>query len=568
MTKGSRTSSTPATSGSASLRGFWGLAAAQFLGAFNDNALRWFLIALAMREVSSKEEAAGVMSAATTVFLLPFILFSMHAGSLADHFSKRRVLMLSKAAEVFVMLFCMVGLLIGQDFDFILPYLLVGLFLMGAQSTYYSPAKFGVLPEILPEERLSWGNGIFEMTGMLAIISGSIFGAECVGMFTSKLFFAPLCFAVAAALGFVATCFVPPVPPAAPHEPVRINPLPLLKDHIRVLRNKILLATLLSVVAIWSLGVLFQLNVALYAKENLGFAERHTALPMGTVAVGVAVGTVLAGHLSGRTIEMGLVPLGATGIAAASVLLYFTSHSLVLTFLAVTLLGIFAGFFIVPNHAFLQEESPLERKGSVWAATNFLQTCGMLVAAEIFGFFHGVLKLSAPEVFLVSGVGIFLLACCLFIVLPESLARTVVWFFLLLRGGVRVVGQEHIPVHGPLVFLIRGAHKHNFFSVLAGTRRFIRFVLPSSFLRDPFVAFCARNLKALVIEENRITPEALQGKIKELLAQGESVGLLQDNDPADSRNSTESLLPPDHPRVNVTIRQEGRSLEVHFASAA
>jgi MFS family permease len=163
-------------------RGFWGIVLAQFLGAFNDNGLRWFLIAYSLRDVSPQEQGR-VITWASFLFLCPYAIFSMHAGSLADRHSKRSVLIASKSAEAAIMALCAVALLFGGGPSFTLPVLLSTLCLLGVQATYYSPAKFGVLPEVLPERLLSWGNGIFEMTGASAGPSSS---ASSRGRFGSR----------------------------------------------------------------------------------------------------------------------------------------------------------------------------------------------------------------------------------------------------------------------------------------------------------------------------------------------------------------------------------------------
>ncbi len=520
-----------------------------------------------MRKIQNEGEIAGFMSLATTVFLLPFLLFSMHAGGLADHFSKRGVLMVSKAAETAVMLFCMAGIVIFEDFSYLLVYLLFGLFFMGAQSTYYSPAKFGILPELLPEKLLSWGNGVFELSGMIAIILGSISGAECVGFFEGRLHLAPALFAVAAALGLLATWFVPHVAAAAPSRPIPINPLIALREQAsHLIRNRILFLTLIAVVFIWSLGVLFQLNMALYAKDDLGFDERHTAIPMGIVAVGVGLGTMLAGLVSGKTIEVGLVPIASVGVALASVVLSFTAGSFIVTFAAVAMLGVFAGLFIVPTHALLQEESPTEHKGGIWAATNLLQTVGMLIAAEIFALLHGIVHLSAPQVFFACGWGILGLAMLLLFLLPESLGRMAAWLriFLAYRGDIR--GQHHVPAQGPILFLIAGPPQRQFYLLMAGTRRFVRFVLPQALLRGLFSSVLGRTLNAIRIEP--AAEAAIRQEAAAALRKGHTLAIFSDGtaeEPTLSSHALSELLgEAAAPVIPVVLQKDGKRFLLRF----
>jgi acyl-[acyl-carrier-protein]-phospholipid O-acyltransferase/long-chain-fatty-acid--[acyl-carrier-protein] ligase len=470
---------------------------AQFLGAFNDNALRTFLIALAVKKLQDRDQVSYVISLAPALFLLPYLFFSMHAGSLADHFSKRTVLMWSKAAEALILAIAVMGFLTQSDFVLVCSFLLAVLFLLGIQATYYSPAKFGVLPEILPERLLSWGNGVFEMTGVLAIIAGCASGPSFVALPEKHYYLAPLVFTLAALLGLLATWFVPRLPPAAPNMPMRINPLSdLLTYGGRLVRHRVLTLTLLAVVYMWSLGLLFQLNIAMYAKEALRLDEANLGLPMAMVAVGIGIGNVAAGYLSGKTIEIGLVPLASVGMALFSAALYFTAGSMPLTFVCIGILGCFAGLFIVPTHALLQEESAVEDKGGIWAATNFLQTVGMLLASGFFALLCA-LGLTPPAIFLVCGIGTLVASFFIVLILPEALGRMILWAKGKALFRVQVGGQEHVPAHGPILFVVNGPPALEGFLLLAGTRRFVRFALPpesaSTFLLRTF----ARSLKAI-----------------------------------------------------------------------
>ena len=476
-------------------QGFWGIVTAQFLGAFNDNALRWFLIALSLKEISKESRRAQTIALASALFLLPYLIFSMHAGALADRYSKRTVLMWSKAAEAAVMALCLGGLLLGTDFNWILPLLLGALFLLGTQAAYYSPAKFGVLPEILPERRLSWGNGIFEMTGVIAIILGSACGSAFVGIFHDRLYLAPAVFVGVALLGLLATWFVPPLPAADPDSPPMKAVTALIAQGRKLARHRILLLTLIAVVYIWSLGLLFQLNIALYAKQILLLEESKVGNAMAVAAIGVALGNISAGYLSGKTIEMGLVPFASLGLGLTSMALYFTQATVACTYGCVAILGFFAGLFIVPTHALLQEESPVEDKGGIWAATNFFQTLGMLVASGIFVVLENGLSLSPPEIFLVCGIGTLATGAVLMAILPEALGRTMVWLSARLWLPVKVAGQENVPARGPILFVVEGKPRKEGFFLLAGTRRFVQFVLPEAATRGLWARSLARALR-------------------------------------------------------------------------
>jgi acyl-[acyl-carrier-protein]-phospholipid O-acyltransferase/long-chain-fatty-acid--[acyl-carrier-protein] ligase len=159
-------------------RGFWSLMATQFQNAFSDNALKNLVILLVLSKPMSQEQRDTSVMLAGALFALPFILLSMLGGWLADRFPKNQVISCIKAAEIFIMLFAAGALFLGN-----LPMELFAIFLMGSHSALFGPSKYGSLPELLPFERLSWGNGILELLTFLGIISGTLAGGLFAGWF-------------------------------------------------------------------------------------------------------------------------------------------------------------------------------------------------------------------------------------------------------------------------------------------------------------------------------------------------------------------------------------------------
>ncbi|HLH55305.1 MAG TPA: MFS transporter, partial [Verrucomicrobiae bacterium] len=159
-----------------SLRGFWSLIVTQFEGAFNDNALKALVTFFGLDLVLPDWEHRSLLPLTGALFSLPMVVFSMWGGFLADRCSKRTVTISIKILEVGIMCFATGGLVLKN-----LPMGLVAIFLMGTHSAIFSPSKYGLLPELLPERKLSWGNGILELGTFLAIIMGMAAGA---GLYT------------------------------------------------------------------------------------------------------------------------------------------------------------------------------------------------------------------------------------------------------------------------------------------------------------------------------------------------------------------------------------------------
>src|SRR6184192_4614176 len=161
--------------------GFWSLIATQFQGAFNENALKFLVIYLILAVEKDKAQRDQLELLVGVLFAAPFILFSLTGGFLADRFSKRSVTIWTKVFEVGVMLFATAALVAPN-----LPLALAAIFLVCTQGALFGPSKYGLLPELLPQEELSWGNGVLELGTFLAIITGTVAGTLLAANFRGR----------------------------------------------------------------------------------------------------------------------------------------------------------------------------------------------------------------------------------------------------------------------------------------------------------------------------------------------------------------------------------------------
>lgn len=290
-----------------------GLLATQFLGIFNDNAWKIVVALLGIRSVVAEigpsapafETAAQTQTTlAFAVFALPLMLASLPAGVLADRMSKRSVIILMKILEVAFMAAGAVALLHPSGG---LPVLLV-LGFMGVHSALLSPAKYGILPEILPHDRLSAGNGLFELCNFLAIIAGTYAGGYLLGSVPEAHWIVGAAFTGIAILGFLASCTIPAVPPARSAGGLAAT----TRGAWAALRaDRILRLAVLGSVFFWTLASLIGQQVLVYTKVVLGLPDTVVGGPLAVVAAGTGLGAVLAGKLSASKVEYGLFPLGA-----------------------------------------------------------------------------------------------------------------------------------------------------------------------------------------------------------------------------------------------------------------
>lgn len=377
--------------------GFWALMATQFQNAFSDNALKQLVIMLVLSRPLSTGERDTTVTAATALFALPFILLGMLGGWLADRFSKRQVMMGVKVAEIAVM-----GVATGAFWIDSLPLQLLAVFLMGCHSALFGPSKYGILPEVLPADKLSWGNGILELLTFLGIILGSVCGALFAAWFkTGPAPAGGILLAVACA-GVVLSRGIPAVPAANPGCPMRINPVTQFWIQTRaMLPDRDLWRANLGNTAFFFVAALVQMNLVLFAKDVLHLGEAQNGFLNAALAIGIGVGSVLAGYASHGTIEYRLVPAGALLMFLSTLPMGLDSVGVAPFTCALVALGLGAGLYIVPITAVLQSRPAPENKGAVQGAASTLSFIGILAASGVQRLLH--VWLSTGQIFWACG---------------------------------------------------------------------------------------------------------------------------------------------------------------------
>lgn len=382
-------------------RCFWGMAVTQFLGAFNDNLFKQLLLllatpALVVGAAQAADQAKGDRQAeATIVFAMAFLLFSGIAGWLADRTSKRTLIIASKAAEIFVMAAGMIGFYFYGVIGF--NGMLVVLFLMGIQSAFFGPPKYGILPEAIRDSDLPRANGIFLMFTFVAIIFGmglagllipedALPNQAAAGVWRGSA----ICVGIAV-IGTATSLLVWRVGPATPDIPLRAQDLFVPGDIIRLLlRNRQLLLALVVTSAFWMLGSVVQQGVNSLGKTQLGLDNKWTSLLAAMMAVGIPVGCVLGGFMSKNSINPRVVAIGAYGMLICLALLALPGgqNGHLLGFAGsipvLILLGFFTGVFVVPIQVSLQVLPPPEDKGRMIAVMNQCNFIGIIVGGIIF----------------------------------------------------------------------------------------------------------------------------------------------------------------------------------------
>lgn len=477
--------------------GFWSLVVTQFQGAFNDNALKFLVIYLVVGMSLPAKERDWLVLVVGALFALPFILFSMTGGFLADRFSKRSVTIGTKWMELGVMLFSLAALARGN-----LKLEAAGVFLLSTQAAIFGPSKYGLLPELLPEKDLSWGNGVVELGTFLAAISATVASGFLAFYFRGHQERSGVALLACTLLGLAASFGISRVPAANPARKFNSNPLGDLGEQVRMIRgDRVLNWAVVGNFYLWFLAALLQFTIVIYGHDILRIDERHISYLQAAVALGIGLGSLAAGYLSDAKIEYGLIPVGAMGMTVFGFLSAWHGISLGRAAAYLGLLGFFGGFYAVPLNALIQHRPDPARKGGVIAAANLISFVGVFAAAGVYFALAEGLRLRADEIFFAGAC--MTLAATLYAVLflPDSALRLALWLLTHSVYRIRVEGRENIPERGGALFVVNELTILDAIFLAAATDRPIRFVADAkSFAGTP--PLIRKALRINVLHEN------------------------------------------------------------------
>ena len=542
---------------------FW----TQFLGAFNDNLFKNALIILFTlappRDVPLTRDL--LVNLASGMLVLPFFLFSATAGQLAEKMEKSRLIRATKLLEVALMLVACAAFYLGSGI-----LLLTVLFCIGAQSALFGPVKFAVLPNLLREDELVGGNGLVEMGTYVAILGGMMLGGTLIAI--PDVGKAIVCVALVgfALAGYATSRGVPAVPSAVPE--LRVNPN-FLVETVRAIRftheRRAVFLSVLGNSWFWFFGALFLAQLPGFVEDVVHGTPAVVTLLLVVFSLGVGVGSLLCERLSGKRVELGLVPFGSIGMTLFALDLFFATewHArpaaelgpfVVLAapgswrWLAdLALIGVFGGFYSVPLNAIIQHRSDPEKRSRIIAGNNILNALFMVAAAGVGIVCLGPLGLSIPQVFLVAAIGNALVAVYIYTLLPEFLMRFLVWLLMHTIYRLRVIHEERIPEEGAAVLVCNHISFVDALILAAASRRPIRFVTYYKIYALPILNFVFRTAKAIPIA-GRKEDEALMERafvaVEQALAEGELVcifpegGLTSDGEIAPFRPGVDRIL--------------------------
>ncbi len=476
-------------------RGLRGLIVAQFFGAFNDNAWKQFVIFLAIDKLASESQAQIQTALAQIILLTPFLLFSLPAGVLADRVSKRSVIVAMKLMEL-VLLLAGAAAFVIQGERGVLPFCVLGL--LGLQATLFSPAKYGILPELLTHEQLSAGNGHLELWTNLANLSG-IIGGGLILEGSRALGGSPalggLLLVVLSAFGLVAALTIPRVP-AARSEGGLVTTIRIAAESLRA--DRVLRLALYGQVFVWSIAMVVPAAILPYAKQELRLANSVANLPLGALAIGIGAGCLLAGKLSAAKVEYGLVPLGALGLTLSVLLFGAIGPGPAGTTILMGLLGASAGLVFVPLNALLQWRSPPDRRGAVISVSNVLTNAGMLAGSGV-ALVLALRDISPRGTFLVAALVLAGGTVWALVLVPDAFLRFILIGLANTVYRVRVIGRSNVPAEGGALLVPNHVSFADGLFLIASTDRPIRFVVYAAYFDRAIIGWCLRAMRAIPI---------------------------------------------------------------------
>jgi len=516
---------------------FW----VQFLGAANDNVFKFAFTLLATYGASSwggvDPRLAGFLIGG--LFIAPFVLFSATSGQLADRLEKSWFIRRVKEAEIVIMLIAAAGFLLQVP---ALLYLTV--FLMGLHSTVFGPVKYSYLPQHLDTHEITGGNGLVEMGTFVAILFGTIGGGLLINQFGPNGAAATAAVVlVIAALGRAAARFVPLSPAADPDLRINWNPITETAANLRIAHaSPAVFNSILGISWLWFFGSIFLTSFTPFARENLGGDEGVVTLLLAVFSFGIGTGSLVTERLSGRKVEIGLVPLGSIGMTVFAVDLYLASRGFA-TMQGGTLgeflrhdgawrivfdlaaLSFFGGLYSVPLYALIQSRAEKTHVARIVAANNILNALFMVTASLMAAALLSA-GLTIPQLFLVTAVLNAAVAAYIYRLVPEFLLRFVAWVLAHTLYRVRSIETDRIPDQGAAVLVCNHVSFVDAIVIMGESPRPIRFVMDHRIFRVPLMNWFFRSAKAIAIAPAKEDPTMLEKanvRIDAALADGDLV---------------------------------------------
>ena len=342
----------------------------QFLGALNDNIYK-LLIVYFFIQLEGIEYSHQILATTGATFVIPFLLFSAISGTLADRFSKRDVIVITKILELVIMGLAVCAFAFQSKWG---SYAI--LFMLATQSAIFGPSKYGIVPELVASEKISKANGLMTSFTFLAIILGTFLASFLIQITGRNFIICSIFCTFIALVGLYTSFCIEPTPPSGSEKKFQVFFLRQIFQTLKLARQEVsLLPAMCGSAFFLFVGAFTQLNIIPFAIQSLHLSDVEGGYLFFLTALGIGTGALVAGKISGRIVELGLVPIGALGISICAFLLDIYSSHLLVVIPLVTLLGVFGGIYEIPLDSYIQVASP-EIPRSNGRCDQFHELCG------------------------------------------------------------------------------------------------------------------------------------------------------------------------------------------------
>ena len=508
---------------------FW----TQFLGAFNDNVFKNALVLFIAFKMGNALAAKSdiLINLAAGLLILPFFLFSATAGQIADKYEKSRLIRYIKIVEIIIAVFAAFAFYFKD-----VTYLMILLFLLGTQATFFGPVKYSILPQHLKGKEIVGGNAMVESGTFVAILLGTITGGFFAQVENGEIWVGAALIAFAV-IGWSASRMIPHAPADSPGLKIDFNPITQTWETIKIpMERRSIFLAIMGISWFWALGLAYLSQFPNYTKNILHGSEEVVTLLLTMFSVGIGIGSLLCERLSGKKVELGLVPIGTFGFSLFGIDLVFASSAIPASHLSMgvsqllgiagskrilfdlIMIGVSGGIYIVPLYSMIQVRTRMEVRSRVIAANNIMGALCMVASSVIAAFMLGMLKLSIPQFFLFLALFNLIVAGYIYSRVPEFVIRFFMWVLSKIMYRVTRYNLDIIPEEGAAVLVCNHVTFVDSLFIAGSIQRRIRFVMDHSYFKMPVLSYISRKSGVIPIAPEKEYPEVYE-KAFDLISQ-------------------------------------------------
>ncbi len=449
---------------------------------------------------------------AAGLFILPFFLFSAHAGAVADNMDKAKLIRRLKLIELVIMS-CAATAIMTQSAIL----MLVLLFMTGTQSAYFGPVKYALLPQALKSDELVKGNAWVEMGTFLSILIGTL-SAGLLLAIPNGMLIASCIVITLSLLGFLSSANIPSLP-SKKNNKVTFEPITGLKKTLKLAqKQRGIWMSILAISWFWFMGATYLTQFPNFAREHLFADSTVVSLLLALFSVGIATGSWLCEKLSFNQVELGILPFGILGLTIFSADLlwavpaiesfpaqyydvqsFVTQPSHIRVMIDLFLVGVSGGVFIVPLYAFIQSRSKEGECAQSIAANNVMNALFMVASAAVSILVLSILEFSIVELFAILAVGNFIVAVYVYHQVPEFTQRFISYLLSHCLYRVSVKGRQHIPEQGAALIVANHVSYVDALILMSTSTRPVRFVMDKSISELPVLKYVFRHAGVIPI---------------------------------------------------------------------